>query len=68
MSSLTSETKLVYVPMIYDSQHNKVDELGESYSFKYAVEAAMDAVAERIAFTGEHYSAKIEAQIVPLYI
>ena len=67
MSQLTSDTRTVWVPVVYNEQDERIKEGGEYILEESAVEEACELVAYYVETCGAYYYAKIEHRIVPTY-
>ena len=67
MSSLTSETREVYLPVYYDENRNFIGEGTEYYWPDSAVEDAQEEISKYIKETGKYTYAVIERRVIPIY-
>ena len=67
MSHLTSKTKEVYVPVIYNKMGSKVIELSECDTEEFAVSLASEYISERVKVEGVYYEAVIKKMVMPIY-
>lgn len=68
MSHITAMTKVVYVAKLYDKDENFVDEGGDRDYLEFAIEDAENLVSDAVRKTGEHHFAKIEINVLPVYM
>lgn len=67
MSSLTSETREVYLPVYYDENRNFIREGTEYYWADSAAEDAQEEISNYVQETGKYMYAVIERRVIPIY-
>ena len=67
MSSLTSETREVYLPVYYDENRNFIREGTEYYWPDSAAEDAQEEISNYVQETGKYMYAVIERRVIPIY-
>lgn len=66
MSSLTTETREVWIPILYGIDGSEI-ELAECHDESLAVIRAQEAIREFIVMNNTYCYCKIEHRIVPIY-
>lgn len=67
MSSLTSETKVIYLPVLYDYAEEIIDEGSEWFTETEACVEGKQMVAEYIEQHNEYCYVIVECRVEPVY-